>query len=142
MNYTHFEELYDTHDGEYNLAPRIQWCDVYASGSYHYSCVTLWDTDREKEIDFAPDYPFEKLGPGECVITSEFQDTFYSRNKPEVGDDITLYVPFMNLTDTMIAYFNEFVLEDGRPPIHELADYSLTLKCTVAGILDQSYGKY
>ena len=28
----------------------------------------LMDTDREKFIDLAPDYPFEKLGLGECVI--------------------------------------------------------------------------
>ena len=34
--------------------------------------LILMDTDREKEIGLGPDYPFEPLKAGECIVSSEF----------------------------------------------------------------------
>ena len=31
------------------------------------------DTDREKQIDLGPEYPFEALPAGECIISSSYQ---------------------------------------------------------------------
>ena len=39
-------------------------------------CMILMDTEREKQIALAPDYPFGTLGPGECVLPSSMQTAY------------------------------------------------------------------
>ena len=34
------------------------------------------DTDREKEIGLGSDYPFEPLGPLECIIPSKYKEGY------------------------------------------------------------------
>lgn len=36
-------------------------------------CVSMIDTDQEKEIGVGVSWPFEKLGPKECIISKEFE---------------------------------------------------------------------
>ena len=36
----------------------------------------LIDTEREKEIGLGKDYPFGKLGPGECVLHSTWKENY------------------------------------------------------------------
>jgi len=60
---------------DYNLSPRLQFCDaivVYPSSptTPANNCLMLMDTQREKNIGMAPDYPFEPLAPGECNVPS------------------------------------------------------------------------
>ena len=32
--------------------------------------ILLMDTEREEQIGFGPNYPFGKLGTGECIIST------------------------------------------------------------------------
>ena len=48
------------------------------------------DTEREKEIGLAPKFPFEALGPGECVMHSLAGITYGL----EVGSNLTISMIF------------------------------------------------
>ena len=46
-------------------------------------CVKFIDTEQEKEIAVGVGWPYEKMGPGECIIGSEFKSQGVN-----VGDDV------------------------------------------------------
>ena len=59
LNYTHIQEL---PDNDFNLAPRLHTCRASPQNvKLKDPCLMLWDTDREKEIELAPGYPYEAL---------------------------------------------------------------------------------
>ena len=35
-------------------------------------CLKIFDTEQEKKIDVGVSWPFEKLGPDECIISEDF----------------------------------------------------------------------
>ena len=67
----------------------------------HYGCLVLMDTEREKSIDLGPDYPFGKLKPGECVMSSALADTLsVGNNKVKIGSEIDILINLKNMTNT------------------------------------------
>ena len=46
----------------------------------------MMDTEREKAISLGTLYPFGKLGPGECVINTDWQEDY----ELSIGDKIQL----------------------------------------------------
>ena len=50
----------------------------------------LIDTKREKQIGLGPDWPFEPLGAGECIISRQLADTFNNDFKVNVGDTLNM----------------------------------------------------
>ena len=69
LNYTQVKTLYGE---KFNLAPRFHECGVHLSGAEYVEMgITFWDTQREKDIKLGISYPFEPLGPGECIVAFE-----------------------------------------------------------------------
>ena len=61
---------------------------------------TLLDTNREKEIGLGPDYPYDPLGPGECIIPSALETKKFGEEAEyfKVGDEISIQVRLTDLT--------------------------------------------
>jgi len=60
---------------DYNLSPRLQFCAatvVYPTSptTPTDNCLMLMDTQREKDIGLAPDYPMSFSAPGEWNVPS------------------------------------------------------------------------
>ena len=48
----------------------------------------LMDTQQEKDIGLAPDYPFEPLKAGECLVPDKFKKAGL-----KVGSSLEVYIP-------------------------------------------------
>ena len=46
--------------------------NAYALLYYKETNVMALDTEREKEIGLGPQYPFDPLDVGECIVSSEY----------------------------------------------------------------------
>ena len=103
------------------------------------TCLGFIDTEREKEISIGVGYPFDPLGPGECLVPSDYEED----EGIKVNDTVTLNFEMGNLLRAMAADFN-----NKTDPVWRLqAQYTSTfatviLECKVVGFLDGSYGKY
>lgn len=93
---------------DFKISPRLQNCGSYAFMSDAYQadaegvCIMFMDTDREKEIGLGADYPYEPLGPGECVLP-EIAESTYNFN---VGDELKLSIYMGNQMRTMASVYN------------------------------------
>ena len=102
-SYLNYTKIMSLTDEEYNLAPRVTFVDTEIVGSdYDPPTVILMDTERESEIGLGSDYPFDPLGPGECIISDTYSDNF------GIGEIITLRIgeDLFDLLYTQAAYYN------------------------------------
>ena len=147
LNFTHIKDF--TED-QYNLLPQLNFCyynlvtiaDEWSesdNGNHNYGCMMLIDTDLEKCFDLAPDYPFQKLGPGECIIPKIFAKSYST--KVEVGTVLSLSAGLYSLTNTLIKYFNEFIKDPRDADITFQPYQRYYFQCEVVDILDETYGK-
>ena len=71
LNYTHIKEIQSE---DFNLAPRYHYSGVNiayfgAVPTAETQANILWiDTAREAEISLGPEWPYEPLNAGECLI--------------------------------------------------------------------------
>ena len=70
-------------ESEYNLAPRLVLSDSDIEDSDYTASVVLMDTEREKTIGLGPEYPFEPLSAGECIVSKTYAENF------GIGETIT-----------------------------------------------------
>jgi len=76
LNYTEAKILLAKDKVDANLAPRQQLCGSNIFYKVPTSttklklstCVGAIDTAREKQIGLGAEYPFDPLGPGECLV--------------------------------------------------------------------------
>ena len=56
--------------------------------------LTLLDPSREKEIGLGPNYPYDPLGPGECIIPSVMESKKFGEPAEtfKVGDVISISI--------------------------------------------------
>lgn len=91
---------------DYQLAPRMQFtsANVLANGYKVDANLMLIDTAQEKDIGLAPDYPFEPLGVGECILP----EVMFQKNVAPVavGDTVTISFKIGDLLDVMAEVFN------------------------------------
>ena len=59
--------------------------------------ILLMDTEREKQIGLGPNYPFEKLAAGECIISTIMGDEFGI----EAGDHIKISMQYSYILETI-----------------------------------------
>lgn len=95
LNYTRAVEVLAENNIEAHISPRYQICVpnmkmTNAEGEYLAAfgtmCMKFIDTEQEKKIDVGVSWPFEKLGPGECLIA----DGDWPYQTIEVGDKVTI----------------------------------------------------
>ena len=58
-----------------NLSPRIQQCDstTFTQGLLENTdCLGFFNMEQEKAIGLATDWPFDPLGPGECLVPASY----------------------------------------------------------------------
>ena len=115
MNYTHAVEVMAENNVETNISPRFSFCvpglsmkdadegePLVADGTM---CVLFIDTEQEKKIDVGVSWPFEKLEPGECLISAAFQTI-------EIGDKLNIAMNYTNLFINMWPQYET----DTAPP--------------------------
>jgi len=47
-----------------------------AEGEYFATNLFLMDTERENEIGLGPEYPYDALGEGECIVSSDYEEDY------------------------------------------------------------------
>ena len=83
--YLNYTQVMSLSDEEYNLAPRMVFSDAAIMDSEYKATVILMDTERESDIGLGPDYPFDPLGAGECIVSDEYSENF------GIGETITVF---------------------------------------------------
>ena len=71
LNYTQIKDI--TSD-KYNLSPRMQFGAALLDYDETTWQASFIDTQREKDIGIGTDWPYDPLGAGECIVTSEYED--------------------------------------------------------------------
>lgn len=65
-------------------------------------CMKFIDTEQEKEIDLGVSWPYEKLEPGECIISADFDD------EVKVGDKVQILISWTNFWNNLgLNEYNE-----------------------------------
>ena len=143
FNYTQVVSLYGN---KYNIAPRTHRCNQNISNSENaevqfvdVGCIVLIDTEREKEIGLGKDYPFGKLGPGECVLHSIWQEKYGL----EIGSKITISLIISTMQDLLgDQVYNPLAEENGWEIAQNVTSLNTTFPCTIAGFFSEAYGKF
>ena len=65
----------------------------------------LIETDREKEIQIGVSYPFEALGPGQCLANQNLRLDI--QNAVQINEVISMNMKMGDLFNAMITDFNE-----------------------------------
>ena len=97
-------------------------------------CVQLLDTEREREIGLGTDYPFEPLGPGECIANAGLGVA--------EGETLQITVHWHYLIWYMAYDYNVFVKDPSIPDVPTITDVTTTVPCVVKGVMPEPYGKY
>lgn len=77
-------------------------------------CLTMFDTQRERDYDLGRDYRFESLGLGECNVNVKYETMLGVKPGSIVYFDILM-------TETMndiIAKYNKYAKANGKREIH------------------------
>ena len=96
------------------------------------------DTALEKAIGLGADYPFEPLGPGECIVPR----SFLQKTGVKEGDTIQLMSEMKDFINVIIDVFNTRYMPGQVLPKFSLATGYIPFDCVVKGSVNQSYGKY
>ena len=107
---------------------------MYTRNLYKTIDLILLDTEREKEIGLGPEYPFEALSDGECIISSEFA------NRVDLNQWVSITGDMRYLLDNQINYYNEH-----RPAGSEEVRFKyfyMYFDCKVVDFIYKPYGKY
>ena len=97
MNFTRAVEVMEENEVDYYFSPRYQMCPSYDKISFMNSegrkmagdgtmCLKFIDTEKEYEIYLGTSWPFDKLGPGECIISNIFEENY----NVQVGDKVVV----------------------------------------------------
>ena len=65
------------------------------------ACIMYIDTQLEKDIGLGSDYPFDPLGPLECIVPSD-----YKENGLAVGSPLRLKLSAGDLLKAMVKEYN------------------------------------
>lgn len=96
----------------------------------------LMDTQQEKDIGLAPDYPFEPLKAGECLVPAKFK-----KAGAKVGGLLEVYIHNRKFMDVAVTTYNEE--ENPRNPAKYVNHpYQTRINCTIVDFLDENFGKY
>lgn len=123
---------------DYKLSPRQQFCGSYAYVGSRRSdvCLMLMDTQQEKDIGLAPDYPFEPLKAGECIVPDKFRQIGLA-----VGEQLEVHIHNGKFLDTAATVYNE--TESPLVPANQTSSkFSMKIFCTIKDFITESYGKY
>ena len=107
---------------------------IYAYRLFSTVDLIMLDTEREKEIGLGPEYPYDALADGECIISSEFSD------KVEIGDWVKIQFDMRYLMQALIIHYNE-----NRPAGSAEVKYrpfNSHFDCKVVDFIYEPYGKY
>ena len=96
------------------------------------------DTDREKDIGLGSDYPFEPLGPLECIIPKKYKEGYGLT----VGFPLQLKLSAGNLLKSMVAEYNRVRGPGQQRALNPSSSTMLDFSCNIKGFADNSYGKY
>ena len=127
----------DLTDEEYNLAPRMVFTDTEIADSTYTATVILMDTERESDIGLGPDYPFDPLGAGECIVSDAYSENF------GIGETITFVVhgDLYDLVQVQADFYNCCVDLPHRNV--NLREFPTVVECTITDFIeDESYGKW
>ena len=94
----------------------------------------MLDTERELEIGLGPEYPFNALADGECIVSSEFSD------KVKIGDWVNIQFEMNYLMEALIHHYNTI-----RPAGSAYVDFRYFYShfdCKVVDFIYETYGKY
>ena len=78
-------------------------------------CIKWLDTEQEKNIDVGVGWPYDKLGPYECLIPSTFASSAGVVN----GDKIVINIAWSGFWNNLRNQYNEAALENGWNTVTE-----------------------
>ena len=103
-------------------------------------CLKFIDTEQEKAIDLGVSWPYEKLAPNECLVSSEFAGQGVKK-----GDKIIMSVYEAAYWKVLIEQYNHAALENGWPTIDAEIEEGFqgrsSIECTVKDLFTKTYGK-
>lgn len=137
--YLNFTKAQEITNSQYNLSPRMQQCATYIPEfEPNYACVMQMDTEREKQIMLGPNYPYEPLQAGECIVNAGILEY---NPEIQVGSTITIEYGLTNLIEAMATVFNEQYLAPKTQPV-KVHNFTDSTPCVVKAIMSEPYGKF
>lgn len=104
-------------------------------GDYLHINFLLIDTAREEQIGLGPEYPFGALGPGECIVSSNFQIDY------ALGESMILDIDINSLTKTQVKEYNTRIKPAGAPRA-DFQNFDTNTACQIVDFISEPFGKY
>ena len=129
-----------------SLSPRQQFQDttfLFGQSGSASLYLGLIDTAKEKSINLGVEYPFEPLGPGECIFPNNFAFPNIPDANLAIQLDQSIEVQWNagKLLASLVSEFNNRT-DPAQHVIVPPTKIQVIFNCTVKGFLDTSYGKY
>ena len=112
LNYTHIQEMYGD---ELNVSPRMGYSggQTYLPNHAHHGItnplLVFMDTDQEKKINLAPDWPYGPIDEGGCIVSKQIATEL----EKHTGDKIQIALSQKWLYDSVIGQYNARASEHG-----------------------------
>ena len=99
----------------------------------------MMDTDREREIGLATNYPFEALEPGEIILHESWQKDFGY----QVGETLGLSFEAKDFWNAISVQYNQLAQVEGWPQAPALTSDKAEMQIPgrIAAFIDETYGK-
>ena len=124
INYTQAVSVLNKNNVEHYLSPRYQICPFEGGGGNLFDsqgtelakngtmCLKFIDTEQEKAISLGVSWPYEKLGPNECLLSSVF-----AAQGVKIGDKVIMSIYEEAYWVVLIAQYNHAALANDWPTI-------------------------